>query len=329
MIGLLLALVLQADSPAPSATPSPTPRAVPTARPLPQPTPPYVIAPKGWARIPFPPHRSAADYPRIAGWTRFTDRGEESIVVRRIYSSGRTAQGIARQESELYIGRPGYPTLLSSKARALCGGTVPGWEVISRDGTGLGSHTTDMLYAADSLKGYTVEYRRESAYPPDRQAVVALRSFCPTRARITSAAIVRSAIVVPHSWSPEDVSFAYHAPAGSMTLYRIPYDDQVIMVMRLDSPYGVSADVNADIDVGLAHMAPGSYTVLSRRALQLCDGDGWLVEVRRSLPHEVTRDTVVFHFGAPSTYVAVYRRGASSRTIVPAIKAVSTLCPPK
>jgi len=331
VIGLILAVALQVDapSPSPSAMPSPTARPAPTAKPLLQPTPPYLIGPKGWLTIPYPAHRSAANFPRVGGWTRYTDRGEETIVVTRFYSSGRTAQGLAQHDGAMYVGRGGYPTMISSRPHPLCGGTVPGWEVVSRQGDGVGSHTMDMLYAVDSVRGYTAEYYRESAYPPDPQAVVALRSFCPTHARILTATVVRGAIVVPSSWVPEDVSLTYHLPAGSAMLYSIPYDGQAIMVFREDSPDGVSADVNADIDYAIRHMGKDPYTIVSRKAIQLCDGDGWIVDVRWTEPRHDYLETIVFHFGAPDTYVAIYRRSASSRTLTPAIKAVSSLCPPK
>lgn len=258
-------------------------------------------------------------------------RGEEDVIVSQLYSTGRTAEGIARSSTMFYRGGDS-PTVVSSKAHSLCGGTVPGWETTVTSGAGVGSHTTDTIYAVDGVKGYKVEYYRESAFPPAPEAVAALRSFCPTRARVVTATIARAAIVPPPSWRVEDLSLSYRLPPGAATLYSAPFatgGDQVILVLRQPTPDGVSADVVADIDRALNSVGKEPYKILSNRGIELCDGDGWIVDVRRIAPRRDAFETWVFHFGAPNSYVAIYRRFGSSPALPQAIKAISTLCPPK
>lgn len=334
MIAVLLALALQVDSPSPSptATPTSTPRSVPTAKPLPKPTPPYLTAPKGWTRLKSSP-RSGPFSGSAGAWERYTElRGNEEILVASGFGGGLSARDVSRVDRQFET-MVENTHVVSEHARMLCGGTVPGWESVSRQAPRLGSRTYVVIFAADAHAIYSVRYDWESAYPADPVALASLHSFCPTRERYAPKTAARSAIAPPPTWIASDVSPLYHTKAGSMQLYIGPKAGglpQEIMVERIDSPAGVDPNVDRDISgMVLQSIGNSSHTIVSKRGIALCDGDGWMVEVHATFYGHGIVDVSVYSFGAPYTYAAVYRRAASTPASPAAIKAIASLCPSK
>jgi hypothetical protein len=268
--------------------------------------------------------------PVVGVWSRSDDKGdEESVIVDVSPSGGLTARGYAQMRA---AGDGDGARVVASRSHALCGGSVLGWEVLTRHGTGIYARTSDEIFAVDERNAYRVEYDRESAFPSSPGAIASLRSFCPTRANVTRATVTRGAIVTPPSWHAFDVSSRYRGKSGSAILYLPPSGrngGDTIMLFRNSSPDGVDPDVDADIKYALDVMTPGAYTILSKRGVTICDSgnDGWEVEARMPFRNRIFRTVVVFSFGSPYSYSAIYSHPESEKVNPIEIKTVESLCP--
>ncbi len=312
-IALALILALQTAAPA-----SPDP--------LPRPAPPYVVAPKGWKAIVYPPQSPNAAHVPVAGWLHESSvRGEESLRVGSAIGDGLNAEGAARVQARIAIGdRNG--TIVASHARALCGGTIQGWELVGAEPRGPGSKTREVIFAADADRSYSVEYEREGAYPPSPAAEASMQSFCPTRVAYAPAAL-HGAIDAPPGWNVEDLSLRGHHAAG--TSLRYLGDHQQIYVFRIGTMGGVGSDADAAVARILGGMTGNSnYTVTSKHPVGFCrGGNGWLVRETTQGPHGTYANVVAIAFASPESYVAVYTRDTRQPELPAALKAIGTLCP--